>query len=80
MRMRLTHAEEFLLVIDEVHKIRNWSEMVKREWDMDTFHNINLKVVILGSSRLLLKSGLSESLAGRFELISMSHWSYAEMK
>lgn len=80
MRMRLTHAEEFLLVIDEVHKIRNWSEMVKREWDMDTFHNINLKVVILGSSRLLLKSGLSESLAGRFELIRMSHWSYAEMK
>lgn len=79
-RMRLTHAGEFLLVIDEVHKINHWSEMVKREWDSDSFHDVNLKVVILGSSRLLLKSGLKESLAGRFELIRMSHWSYYEMK
>lgn len=79
-RMRLTHAKEFLLVIDEVHKIKNWSERVKREWDSDSFYDINLKVVILGSSRLLLKSGLSESLAGRFELIRMSHWSYCEMR
>lgn len=79
-RMRLTHATEYLLVIDEVHKLRNWSELVKREWDSDSFHDLNLKVIILGSSRLLLKSGLSESLAGRFELIRMSHWSYREMK
>lgn len=78
-RMRLTGAKEFLLVIDEIHKIKNWSEYVKREWDDDTFHNLNLKVIILGSSRLLLKSGLNESLAGRFELIRMSHWSYPEM-
>ena len=79
-RMRLTHQSEFLLVIDEVHKINNWSDMVKREWDSDSFRDVNLKVVLLGSFRLLLKSGLSESLAGRFELIRMSHWSYAEMK
>lgn len=39
----------------------------------------NIKVVLLGSSRLLLKDGLTESLAGRFELIRMSHWSYSEM-
>lgn len=77
--MRLTGEKEFLLVIDEIHKIKNWSEYVKREWDDDTFHNLNLKVIILGSSRLLLKSGLNESLAGRFELIRMSHWSYPEM-
>lgn len=70
---------EYLLVIDEIQKINNWSEIVKREWDEDTRKNINLKVVILGSSRLLLKKGLTESLAGRFELIRLGHWSYKEM-
>ena len=71
--------KEHLLVIDEIHKIRNWSEKVKREWDSDTFADRNIKVVLLGSSRLLLKKGLTESLMGRFELIRMSHWSFREM-
>ncbi|MBE6324719.1 MAG: ATP-binding protein [Bacteroidales bacterium] len=79
-RMKAAGAEQFLLVIDEVHKVRNWSEAVKKEWDEDTFNDLELKVVILGSSRLLLKDGLTESLAGRYELIRMPHWSYAEMR
>ncbi len=79
-RMRISGHKEFLLVIDEVHKIDNWSEEVKRNWDADTFNDINVKVVILGSSRLLLKAGLTESLAGRYELIRMPHWSYTEMR
>ena len=78
-RMKVVQAKEYLLVIDEVHKIDNWSEAVKKEWDEDTFNDLNLKVVILGSSRLLLKDGLTESLAGRYELIRMPHWSFAEM-
>lgn len=67
-------------MIDEVQNLDNWSEVVKREWDEDTRHEVNLKVVLLGSSRLLLKRGLTESLAGRFELIRLGHWSYQEMK
>ena len=78
-RMRLGRYDEYLLVIDEVHKIDNWSEMVKKQWDADTFNDVNIKVVILGSSRLLLKDGLTESLAGRDELIRMPHWSFREM-
>ncbi len=77
--MQIGNHKEYLLVIDEVHKIKNWSEEVKKHWDADTFNDINLKVVILGSSRLLLKAGLTESLAGRYELIRMSHWGYTEM-
>ncbi len=79
-RMVMSRYDEFLLVIDEVHKINNWSEAVKKEWDLDTFNDTNIKVVLLGSSRLLLKDGLTESLAGRYELIRMTHWSYAEMR
>ena len=79
MTMALRGIEEYLLVIDEVQKIENWSEVVKREWDTDTRARLNLKVVLLGSSRLLLKKGLTESLAGRYELIRMPHWSFREM-
>ena len=78
-RMKTANVSEYLLVIDEVHKVNNWSEAVKKEWDDDTRHDVNMKVVILGSSRLLLKDGLTESLAGRYELIRMPHWSYGEM-
>ena len=72
--------ESVILVIDEIQKIANWSEVVKKEWDDDTFNDRNIKVLLLGSSRVLLEKGLSESLAGRFEEIRMSHWSYTEMR
>lgn len=74
------HEPEHILIIDEIQKIDNWSEVVKREWDADTLSNCNLKVILLGSSRLMLKSGLTESLAGRFELIRVTHWSFSEME
>lgn len=78
--MHFNQYQEMVLVVDEVHKINNWSEQVKREWDADTFNDVNIKVVLLGSSRLLLKKGLTESLAGRFEMLSMTHWSFQEMQ
>ncbi len=68
-----------LLVLDEIQKIPSWSEIVKRLWDADTQNEINLHVVILGSAPLLMQSGLSESLAGRFEIIPITHWSFPEM-
>lgn len=69
-----------LLVIDEIQKLQGWSEVVKRLWDEDTFNHVPLKVVLLGSSRLLLQKGLAESLMGRFEVLEADHWSYAEMR
>lgn len=72
--------ESMILVIDEIQKISNWSEAVKKEWDADTFNDCDIKVLLLGSSRVMLEKGLSESLAGRFEEIRMSHWSFLEMK
>ena len=72
--------DTIILVIDEIQKIQNWSEVVKKEWDDDTFHDRDIKVLLLGSSRVLLEKGLSESLGGRFEEIRMSHWSYPEMR
>jgi uncharacterized protein len=69
-----------LLVIDEIQKIDNWSEQIKAEWDKDTAENRDIRIVLLGSSRLMLQQGLTESLAGRFEATYLGHWSYKEMK
>ena len=80
-RLKLKNgSKEVLLVIDEVQKLSNWSEVVKKFWDEDTRKKQNIKVILSGSSRLLLKQGLTESLQGRFELIYVPHWSFSEMK
>lgn len=69
-----------VLVLDEIQKIAAWSETVKRLWDEDTRARRPLKVVLLGSAPLLVARGLTESLAGRFELLHLPHWSFAEMR
>lgn len=79
-KMKIEGLDKLVLVIDEIQKIIGWSEVVKKEWDDDTFNDVNLKVVILGSSRVMLDKGLADSLAGRFERIIMSHWNYSEIR
>lgn len=69
-----------VLVLDEIQKIRGWSEAVKHLWDEDTRAKRPLKVVLLGSAPLLIQKGLAESLAGRFEVLHLPHWTFAEMR
>lgn len=69
-----------VLVLDEIQKIPGWSETVKRLWDQDTRVRRPLKVVVLGSAPLLIARGLSDSLAGRFEMLHLPHWPFAEMR
>src|SRR2546425_580711 len=78
------HADQWtatynVLVLDEIQKIPGWSETVKRLWDEVTARSLPLHVLVLGSSALLVQRGLTESLAGRFEVIPVTHWSFAEM-
>src|SRR5208337_13680 len=69
-----------VLALDEIQKIPGWSESVKRLWDEDTATGAPLRVVVLGSAPLLMQHGLTESLAGRFEVLRLPHWSLAEMR
>jgi hypothetical protein len=69
-----------VLVLDEIQKIPSWPESVKRLWDEDTRQRRRLKVVLLGSAPLLVAQGLTESLAGRFEMLRLPHWSFSEMR
>lgn len=72
--------QETLLVLDEIQKIPRWSEAVKKMFDEDRRSRRPMRVVLLGSSSLLMQKGLTESLAGRFEIHRHNHWSFSECR
>ena len=82
-KARLMHKQakrEVILAIDEVQKVPQWPSMVKFLWDEDTRKKVPVKVILSGSSSLLIQKGLNESMAGRFEVLFCPHWSYQECK
>jgi predicted AAA+ superfamily ATPase len=79
LKARISGSEKFLLIIDEIQKISQWSEKVKKLWDEDSRNDSPVRVFLLGSSRLLMQQGMTESLAGRFETTYLPHWSFSEM-
>lgn len=72
-------ALPFVLVVDEIQKVEQWSSLIKGLWDADRARGAVMHVVLLGSAPLLVQQGLNESLTGRYELVRMSQWSFAEM-
>lgn len=64
--------------LDEVQKVPDWSSTVKYLWDNDTFNKRNIKVILTGSSALTIKSGMAESLKGRYEEIQSTQWTFSE--
>ena len=79
-RRLVTAGQPALLVLDEVQQIPQWSAVVKGLWDADRRADLPLRVVLLGSSALLLTSGAVESMAGRYLLHRVPHWTLAECK
>ncbi|MBI5527295.1 MAG: ATP-binding protein [Deltaproteobacteria bacterium] len=79
-RLKSKRVTGTVLIVDEVQKVSGWAEVVKYLWDADTHAGTDLKVLLLGSSPLLVARGLNESLAGRFEIVRVPHWSFGEMR
>jgi len=79
-RLKAKQSGRVLLILDEIQKIHQWSEIIKRYWDEDTASSTPIEVMLLGSSALLLQQGLTESLAGRIELTNITHWSFQECR
>ena len=67
-----------ILVLDEVQKVKGWSETLKLLWDRAQLQKTDIRLLVLGSSALLLQEGLTESLAGRFFMHRCPHWSFQE--
>lgn len=76
----LKTGKRYLLILDEIQKLENWSSYIKKYFDEDRLKNYDIRPVILGSSSLLMQKGLTESLAGRFELHRHYQWPYYECK
>ncbi len=79
-RTLAAQAGACVLVLDEVQKLPGWTEEVKRLWDEDTASGRDVRAVVLGSAPLLIAQGLTESMAGRFEITRLGHWRYTEMR
>jgi len=71
-------SEGKLLVVDEIQKCENWAETIKSLWDRGKRRKKLVRCVLLGSSSLSIQKGLSESLTGRFQLITAHHWNAKE--
>jgi predicted AAA+ superfamily ATPase len=63
------------LFIDEIQHIADWAARIKAQYDRLRRRKIRLHVVATGSSALRLGAGSRESLAGRFERLTLTHWS-----
>lgn len=75
-----TQGGPVVLFLDEVQKVADWPAWVKRYWDEDSAEGRDVRVVLAGSSPLLMQAGLSESLAGRFEVVHATHWTWPECR
>jgi predicted AAA+ superfamily ATPase len=78
--LRKHNKTDIVLIIDEIQKISDWSSIVKQLWDEDSRNQVPIKVILTGSSSLLLQDGLTESLMGRFEILYSHHWNFGECR
>jgi predicted AAA+ superfamily ATPase len=67
------------LLLDEIHHLPDWAARLKGQWDRLRRRHLPLHVVATGSSTLRVATGSRESLAGRFERMTLSHWPAAAL-
>lgn len=67
-------SENYLFVFDEIQKIKNWGEQLKRIYDLYP----KIKFLISGSESLFIRRKSRESLAGRIFEFKMNPFSFKE--
>jgi predicted AAA+ superfamily ATPase len=73
-------AGRCILIIDEVHAMPNWSRLIKAAIDEVYREHLPLQMVISGSAALPLAGGARETMAGRFEHLTLRHWSARDLR
>ncbi len=64
-----------ILLLDEAHLLHGWGARLKGVWDRFKRRKTPVHIVASGSSALHLAVGSRESLAGRYERLTLTHWS-----
>ncbi|MES2273119.1 MAG: ATP-binding protein [Chlamydiota bacterium] len=67
-------GETIFVLLDEAHVLPEWSARLKAEWDRLVKAKLPIHIVATGSSALKLATDSRESLAGRFERLTLTHW------
>jgi len=74
-----TGHDAAILLIDEIQYLPQWSHWLKARFDEVTRKKIPLHVVVTGSSSLKIGAGAKETMAGRFERLTLTHWGAADL-
>ncbi|DAC72253.1 MAG TPA: hypothetical protein DSN98_06095 [Thermoplasmata archaeon] len=77
---RTIENQPYLLILDEIQKVENWEEQLKRLYDT---HGKHIKIIISGSESLFIKKRSKETLSGRifeFKIESLSFKEYLRFK
>ena len=74
-----TAERRAIVLLDEAHLLHDWAAHLKGIWDRFRRKRTPVHIVATGSSSLHLAAGSRESLAGRFERITFTHWSAASI-
>ena len=67
------HRGTAILLLDEVHHLHDWAKRLKGWWDHFRRRHLSVHIIATGSSALRVITGSRESLAGRFERITLCH-------
>lgn len=78
--VRTARVGRCVLIIDEVHAMPNWSRLIKAAIDEVYREQLPLHLVISGSAALPLAGGARETIAGRFEHLTLRHWSARDLQ
>ena len=65
----------YLLLLDEIQKVKHWEEQLKRIYDI---YGKTIKIIISGSESLFIKKKAKETLAGRLFTFSIAPLTFKE--
>jgi len=68
-----------VLLLDEIQYLPDWSLWLKSKFDESRRLGLPIRIVASGSSSLRIGSGARESMAGRFEKLTLSHWAAGDL-
>ncbi len=77
--LRMARTGKCVLLVDEVQSLPDWSRIIKAAIDFVYREQLPLQVVISGSAALPLTGGARESMAGRFEHLTLCHWTARDL-